>query len=509
MPPDTPADTCSALFRHVSADKAALYRAVMDAFAAAKRQFRLHLRPDEVCVLGQWDGAPPPLEEVQQALVQLVQWGNLRAQPDTARVATLEDFYRARFLYSLSAGGEAVESALETFHRALGQRGELQSVALEDLAQRLAALAALAAEPALDAGKVHGVLRDLVHVFDGLAENAQAFMASLARAIDLQRSDASLLMAYKSRLIDYLERFIGDLVTRSARIAELLAGLDAQAERLLRAVAEREALDAAPDGAGTAQAVVAARLGAWRERWAGLAGWFVGAGRSAPQSELLRGRARSAIPQLLSAIALLNERRSGRSDRSADFRVLARWFAETASDAEAARLWRAAFALNPARHLSLAVAERDVPATTSWADAPPVEVSARLRERGSLAPRGAPPRVHDRSRERALLAEQMRQEHAQVQAARTRLVGRGAQRLSELGTLDRHEFRLFLSLLGEALAAQSHPEQPVERTTADGLLRVRLQPLGAGTRATIDTELGRFAGRDHAIAIGEAAGAGR
>jgi hypothetical protein len=29
------------LFRHVVADKAALYRAIMDTFAAAKRQFRL------------------------------------------------------------------------------------------------------------------------------------------------------------------------------------------------------------------------------------------------------------------------------------------------------------------------------------------------------------------------------------------------------------------------------------------------------------------------------------
>ena len=36
------------LFRHVSAEKAALYRSVMETFAAAKRQFRLHMRPDEV-----------------------------------------------------------------------------------------------------------------------------------------------------------------------------------------------------------------------------------------------------------------------------------------------------------------------------------------------------------------------------------------------------------------------------------------------------------------------------
>jgi uncharacterized protein (TIGR02677 family) len=506
MSHEFPSDARSALFRHVSADKTALYRAVMQAFAAAKRQFRLHLRPDEVYALARWEGAPPAVDEVQQALAQLVAWGNLRAQPDTARVSTLEDFYRARFLYSLSAGGEAVESALETFHRALGARGELQSVALEDLAQRLAALSALAAESVLDAGKVHGLLRDLVHVFTGLADNAQAFMASLARAIDLQRTDATLLMAYKTRLIDYLERFIGDLVTRSARIAESLGALDAHAERLLAAAAEREARDAAPDGASTEDSVVVERLRAWRERWAGLAGWFVGTDRSPAQCELLRSRARGAIPQLLAAIAALNERRSGRSDRSADFRVLARWFADTAADAEAARLWRAAFALNPARHLSLAVAERDVPATTSWADAPAVEVSARLRERGSLAPRGAPPRVHDRSRERALLAERMRLEHAQVQAARARLIGRGAARLSQLGQLDRHEFRLFLSLLGEALAAQTHPQRPVERTTADGLLRVRLEPLGADTHAQVDSELGRFAGRDHAIRIGAVTG---
>ncbi len=60
-------------------------------------------------------------------------------------------------------------------------------------------------------------------------------------------------------------------------------------------------------------------------------------------------RASAAIPQLLSAIGALNERRSGRSDRSADFRVLATWFAGCANDAEAHRLARAAFALNPAR----------------------------------------------------------------------------------------------------------------------------------------------------------------
>lgn len=491
------------LFRHVTAEKAVLYRAVMEAFSRARGEFRLHLRPDEVRHEAPWPADAPPVEDVQQLLAQLVEWGNLRSQPDTARVSTVEDFYRARFLYSLSPGGEAVEAGLEAYAQALARRGELQSVALEDILGRLGALQALAGESPLDAAKVHEALRDLVHVFESLAGNAEAFMGSLARAIDLQRTELQSVMAYKSRLIDYLERFIGDLVTRSGPIAAQLSLLAPQAEKLLHSVAEREASDAAPGG-GDRRSVVAERLQAWHGRWSGLTGWFLGSAHAPPQAELLRGRARAAIPQLLSAIATLNERRSGRSDRSADFRVLARWFAQCSSDTEAHRLWRAAFALNPARHLSLAVIQTEVPASTPWAEAPAVTVVSRLRERGQLTPRGAPPRARDRSVERALLAERIRQEHAQVEAARQRLVARGPRRLSELGHLDRQEFRLFLALLGESLAAQTHPDRPVERLTGDGLLRIRLEPLGPETHAQLETELGTFSGRDHLLAIGRA-----
>ncbi|HCN89448.1 MAG TPA: TIGR02677 family protein, partial [Oxalobacteraceae bacterium] len=203
------------LFRHVSADKAQFYRVIMETFAAAKRQFRLHLRPDEVQIEADWQGAAPPLEEIQLALSQLAEWGNLESQPDTARVSSIEDFYRARFLYRLSIGGEAVEAALAVFAQALKRRGELQTIALEDIFNRLEALLALAEEPVPDAVKVHEVLRDLVRVFEGLADNAQAFMAGVARTIELQQADIKAVLAYKQRLIDYLERFIGDLVARS------------------------------------------------------------------------------------------------------------------------------------------------------------------------------------------------------------------------------------------------------------------------------------------------------
>lgn len=493
--------SASALFSHVVAENAPLYRAILDAFAAAKRQFRLHLRPDEVLVAAPWPGTAPSLEAVQQVLGQLVDWGNLQAQPDTARVATIEDFYRKRLLYRLTVGGEAVEAGLQAFVETLARRAELQSVALDDIRARLISLGQLMRASCPDVAKVHEALRDLVHVFQGLADNAEAFMSGLTRTIELQRAEIAAVMSFKTRLLDYLQRFIGDLVTRSSQIAELMADLEPFEQPLLLIAAERDARNAAPGDLEMDQEAVGVRLVAWNERWAGLRRWFVSGGRDRSQAELLRASALSAIPRLLQAVSLLHERRAGRSDRAADFRRLALWFAESRSDAHAHRLWRAAFALSPARHLGLAVADEKVGANTPWADAPGIAVLPKLREQGVLPTRGAAPRILDRSKERSVLAARVAEEAAQTEAARRRLATDREIRLSDLGRLDASAFRLFLTLLGEALASQAAPDEPVERLTGDGTLTVRLVPLEPDSRAEIETDLGIFRGRDHRILI--------
>lgn len=497
-------DTTNAadLFRHVSAERAPAYRAVLEAFAAAKRQFRLHLRADEVRAEAAWpDGRTPTLDEVGSVLTQLVDWGNLRAQADTARVTTIEDFYRAKFLYQLSREGEAVETGLAAYAEALERRATLQTVALEDIQTRLAALARLAEQQPLDGARIHPSLRELVNVFEDLAGNAEDFMAGLARTVELQAADAATVMAYKDKLIDYLQRFIGDLVAASGRIAEALLELE-PVDDLLAAAAARQARDAAPGDDAAETAAVDQALAAWRERWAGLRGWFIAGESGQSQAQRLRARARSAIPRLLAAIARVNERRTGRSDRAADYRQLARWFAETTDEADAHRLWRAAFALAPARHLALAV-EDDVAATTPWADAPAIAIEPTLRERGRLPSSGGPPRLRDRSAEKNWLAEKIAAEDAQLAAARERLITDEVTRLSQIGRLDRHAFAMFLNVLGEALAAMRDPGQRIERRTSDGSLALTLAPIDNAPIVTIETEDGAFAGRDHWLHIRE------
>ncbi|WP_394428860.1 TIGR02677 family protein [Streptomyces sp. SGAir0957] len=491
-------------FTHLTVPHSALYRDIMAEFLAAKERFAVHLRPEDVYAALSPERRPGDAEAVGKALDALVGWGNLRADPDTARVTAVADFYRKRFIYQLTKAGEAAEEALSVYGDALGRRGALQAVALHDIVTQLRALLVLAAEDVPDPAKVHLALDALSSRFAALAENARAFMGSLQRTIDLHDIEVDDFLTYKDRLIQYLERFIQDLITLGGRIARLITELDECVEPLLRIAAAREAADASP---GEAEYAEKAALEQWRGRWSGLGAWFrSGEGREA-QARLLRGRALGAIPQLLAVVRVLNDRRSGRSDRSADFRTLARWFAEADGDDERHRLWRVAFGLYPARHLTIdadTLAVRDatpVPPATPWADAAPLRISPQLRRTGSYERRGKPRRVADRSAGRRRLAEIAARQSAEISAARERLVTDGETRLSELGELDPVAFGLFLQLLGDALATWRPGTTRTVATSNDGSMEIRLALLPGDTLAEVRTSHGTLRGPDHRVRI--------
>jgi len=493
-------------FTHLSVPNADLYRSVLRTFARAKERFIVHLRPEDVAA----DLRIGADEQLSQALEQLAAWGNLRADVDTSRVTTVEDFHRKRCLYQLTAAGQAAEQAIAFYEEDIGRRGQLQSVALADIADRLRSLRALAADRDPDPAKAHLLLLSVAERFSSLADNAQAFMSALRRAIDFSDGDVEGFLAYKERLIDYINRFIADLANSGAQIAVLLGELEAAGhDRLLEIAARREAADAIPEGEDTAESESRAEkqaLEAWRNRWRGLHDWFTSRDAAHPsQARLLRQAAVTAIKQLIDAVGLLNERRSGRSDRSADFRALARWFAEAPDDDAAHRLWRAAFGLCPARHLSVtgetADAWQGLPAGMPWRDAPPIHISPQLRRTGTYERRGKPSQVRDRSAEREFLRRRAEREAAETAAARRRLHTAGPTLLSDLGVLDPQAFRLFLALLGDALAVRTPGDTEVKTVTSDGTMEIRLSLVPDAAPATIRTADGTLTGPEHVVEI--------
>lgn len=502
-------------FAYLGTPTAPLYRRIMRALMAEKERFTVHVRPEQVWAALQADGGKAVEQAViAEALDRLAQpaWGNLLAFPDSSRVTALEDFYRRRMLYQMSREGETAERALAQYDAALGTRGALQSVALEDIVVLLSSLrdavAAHAAGETVDAALTHQALRSLRERFAELAENAVAFMGSIQRTIDLHDADVQAFLSYKEALIEYLERFIHDLLARGAAIADLLEAIPEDGVRfLVDTAARREALDAAP---GEADAAFEAARGRWRSQWSGLTEWFVSTPGRESEAKLLRGRARAAIPALLAVVRALHQKAGGRTDRTQDFLTLARWFATLPTDEDRHRLWRSAFGLAPVRHLSVTGATQDAWATaelgstTPWANAPPLEISPQLRRSGSYERRGKAVRVTDRSELKAWLSAQARQQAEQTAAARRRILTAGPQPLSAFGELDPEAFQLFLGLLGDALAALGPHGSTAQVHTSDGELTVTLTRIPGARTMVIATPDGELSGPDHLVDIASA-----
>ena len=77
----------------------------------------------------------------------------------------------------------------------------------------------------------------------------------------------------------------------------------------------------------------------------------------------------------------------------------------------------------------------------------------------------------------------------------------GPTLLSGLDVLDPRAFRLFLGLLGDALAARAAGDTEVKTVTSDGTMEVLLRLVPDGGAATVKTEDGELTGPEHSIEI--------
>ena len=493
-------------FAYATTEKAALYRAIMRVFMESKARFEFHLRPkeilDQIRICGFQESRDQT--EIESALAQLCEWGNLEAHPDTTDVSTVEDFYKQRYAFQITKQGEAAQRALELFQTTSERKSELPAGALADIRALLQELNQLSKEAELDSSKTHRNLLTLRARFEDLADSAQEFMGTLQRKIDLRVAEAGESISEKQRLIDYLQRFIGEFVIATGDIAHAVRDIEAVGlEKLLKAAAERSVVDAMetnPEDLDRA-------LNEWRSTWNRFRDWFISRPDCLSNSDLLRGHARASMRALLSSITSINDQLITRIDRSNDLRVLARWFIEARSEADAHRLWRAVFGLCPARHLIINDATldehetRDVLPDTSWLDAPPLNISPRFRASSAYWRTGRLSRIIDRGAEKEKLAAATYEEALHILRAQNRFATGARMRLSELAQLKNDEFDLLLEFLGETVTVKGFPPDTAEILSSDGSLRVTLEPTDDGETAAIQTPEGIFSGPDHWIIV--------
>jgi uncharacterized protein (TIGR02677 family) len=445
-------------------------------------------------------------EGLDQALTMLTGWGLLESsQNHTARYATPEEFERRNLQWSLTTQGQAAIGGVLFALDALRQVTGLQPAVIEAIAEGLADLRDLLADPAVDPGRIATRLAEVESHLASLVTSVRQFNAQLQR---LMREDATTDEVFgevKRRTVTYLKEYIAGVERPTRRVQ---AGIGRLVDLGVETLFER-----ALAGANLAPVPGADPGVAWRaeraRRWDALRAWFApaaasvgGEAQSPPKIEALVGLAREAILQLLRVLEARWESRRRSASVAEDFRALARFFALAAGEDDAHRLFNAAFGAWPARHAHLACPDAEaVGSSVSWSDAPPVEVPPVLRVGGQA---GTPVRlraVADPHRLRALRQREQAEALGRAVELRSRLMTKGPVRLSSFGILPRDAFAELLDLVGRALGASLAADGTRRIVSADGQVEVVLRDPGDGSVAHLATEAGIMAAPDFVVAI--------
>jgi uncharacterized protein (TIGR02677 family) len=316
----------------------------------------------------------------------------------------------------------------------------------------------------------------------------------------VEGTDLSTFREVKAATVAYLQEFLLNLDQRGEAVATAVARVEQRGISLLHERALRGAELPPTAGGDPAPAWLERR----RARWDGLRAWFLPDDGARPRIEQLHDVARRAIVTLLQVLDRITESRRRSSSAVHDFRELARWFAAAPTEEDLHRLWSVAFGLGSARHVHLAHPDPElIPATTSWEDAPPVEVSALLRTSGRTERFTRTGKVRDITGVKAARAERARAERAELEAAWDVLRTGAPVRLSDFGKLDHAAFERLLDLLGRALAARPDSTGARRAVTADGRVEIILRAAQDDRRAVLRTAHGELEGPDYLVAIGD------
>lgn len=428
------------------------YVAILAVFVEARDRYQVEVSTQEVA--DALAARAVEVENLEAALNQLKDWGNLTWSQDTTRVARLEDFRRRQAIWQLTAGGHAAHEAVVAVLGADDQQGSLQRTLLRDIRDGLAQLAA--AVETGDADVVYLRLRDLDGALRDLAENARDFHASIALLRREHDVDPERFAAYKHLLIDYLEQFLSHLSTQREHVSRAVQVVEALGIGRMVTLAAR-----GDDSAGLFRDGDAEDL--WRRRWAGLASWFVSAPGQPSGADDLEEATTGAIRELLNLLRRVVESSRRPITRASELVHMARWFRRLESDDAAAALFDAAFGLGRPLHLSGQTTDVEAVVTDSWWTTAPVLVPVTLREHGRRPSPGRPAPAVDYSRQKARLAA----EHAAGQAARAQAAAQLTARPIEGRTLSDPEAGVFFELLDRA----AH-RRPAGTTPGDGAVVV-------------------------------------
>lgn len=162
------------------------------------------------------------MEQCQQDLQSLTDWGNLTAIQDNQKVKTIEDFKNKKYRYQLSEYTVEIERMTIKLEKLEIEGASLEPTLLERIYHSLMQIDEILAK---DESDIHGWFQSLMSDFIRLNQNYQDYIKTLnsAKAEELMKTTEFLV--FKDKLISYLRTFVKTMQETGSLIALTLENI--------------------------------------------------------------------------------------------------------------------------------------------------------------------------------------------------------------------------------------------------------------------------------------------
>src|SRR5947209_13227232 len=231
----------------VNANRIRWYRVIMRYFLQSHRDlYRYQLTAQEVRDAVRSTLEPEyTLEQCQNDLKALKDWGNITTIYDSSRATSIASFLSPALLYQATPEGIAIETFLETQARASMGRGALRQGDLPRLWASLQQLDEWLRQPHIELASAHSreIAEEWQRAFETwntMAREAAQYLANMTNAAQQGLSDIEAYQAYKAAVVAYVHGFAQALTQYSRHVRELLAewSVTGKTARLIEIAAE-------------------------------------------------------------------------------------------------------------------------------------------------------------------------------------------------------------------------------------------------------------------------------
>ncbi len=461
----------------VNSNRIRWYRVIMRTFLQRHRElYRYQLTAQEIrdAVRETFD-AEYTLEQCQNDLAALKEWGNITTIYDSSRATSIASFLSPALLYQATPEAIAIETFLEEQTRANAAKGALRQGDLPRLWQSLQLIdeqighlpsdVATSDLPTIQTREIAEEWQRAFEVWNTMAREAAQYLANMINAAQQARPDLEAYQIYKAAVVAYVHGFAQALTQYSRRVREQLASWaqTGKKERLIEIVALHLDPPVATNELRRSQEEL------WQDasnQLEAVENWF-SVGKNA---DSFRRNALAEVDRVVRRASALAASARPNANYATHLNALAQELLHARDGETAQQLFSLAFANLLPIHLTESLAgapsaayEPEQP--NEWQEPPAVTLYLRPVSRGF---RGDPPMEDPVIDNRTIIHELIVQHEHKLQEQRerfTRLFARGTLDLGTLRSTRAEDRTLLLEIIDACLSNPAHQYQALDGST--------------------------------------------